>query len=280
MSKFIPNSFQVPNALVDELIADMKEAELKCFLLVIRKTAGWNKETDAISISQFMEALKLSRDAVISGCKRLVEKGLLIKLCGFRGVSVYSLDWSKIQTSQKSRLVRNSDATSLDFRQDLVRNSDTQTNTLQKTLKQNTTPLTPQGEAAPPEPKKSQPSGEKLDPENMALPEYVNHESWVAYCRMRKAKRAEIKTERTLELCLRDLAKHSGGDPKLATAILEQSIANTWTGLFALKNDTGKPSGAASTKPSAHHGFANKDYTPSAKWDEPEWAKESNNATQ
>ena len=37
-SKFIPNFLQVPNAVIDELLPDLTGAELKCYLVVIRKT--------------------------------------------------------------------------------------------------------------------------------------------------------------------------------------------------------------------------------------------------
>ena len=64
-SKFIPNSFQVPNAVVDELMAELSGAELKIYLFILRKTKGWNKEADAISVSQFMKACNLSNRKVI-----------------------------------------------------------------------------------------------------------------------------------------------------------------------------------------------------------------------
>ncbi|MDG6857184.1 hypothetical protein [Glaesserella parasuis] len=41
MSKFIPNSFQVPNAVVDELMSVLSGAEFKCYMLVVRQTTGW-----------------------------------------------------------------------------------------------------------------------------------------------------------------------------------------------------------------------------------------------
>lgn len=76
----------------------------------------------------------------------------------------------------------------------------------------------------------------KFNPETVDLPEYVDREVWIAYCRMRKAKRAEIKTENTVELCLNTIKRLSGGDSMLAKAILNQSIQNCYTGLFELKN--------------------------------------------
>ena len=96
-----------------------------------------------------------------------------------------------------------------------------------------------------------------LNPETVVLPEYVDRKTWIAYCRMRKAKRAEIKTEETLEKCLSDLEKFSGGDPQKAIAVLERSIGNTWTGLFEIKNY----SPVNPNKPNAHTGFQERKYT-------------------
>lgn len=108
-SRFIPNSFQVPNAVIDELMAELSGAELKLYLFVLRKTKGWNKEADAISVSQFMEACKLSNRKVIDGCKRLVELGLLAQVTGSRGTKVFSV---KNYTCEESSLVKKVHSTS------------------------------------------------------------------------------------------------------------------------------------------------------------------------
>lgn len=106
----------------------------------------------------------------------------------------------------------------------------------------------------------------KFNPETVALPDYVERERWVAYCRMRKAKKggAAIKTTHTVELCLADLAKFSGGRREVATAVLNQSISKTWTGLFPLHNTV------SPTKPNAHSGFAERDYGETIM---PDWAE-------
>ena len=104
-SKFIPNFLQVPNAVIDELLPDLTGAELKCYLVVIRKTKGWNKESDNISISQFMKATGLSNSAVIKACESLVKYGLLVKENGARNTGVYAVNsYSKI-THEKSSQV-------------------------------------------------------------------------------------------------------------------------------------------------------------------------------
>ena len=102
-SKFIPNFLQVPNAVIDELLPDLTGAELKCYLVVIRKTKGWNKESDNISISQFMKATGLSNSAVIKACESLVQYGLLVKENGTRNTGVYAVNsYSKITHEESS----------------------------------------------------------------------------------------------------------------------------------------------------------------------------------
>jgi hypothetical protein len=105
-SKFIPNFLQVPNAVIDELLPDLTGAELKCYLVVIRKTKGWNKESDNISISQFMKATGLSNSAVIKACESLVKYGLLIKKNGARNTGVYAVNSYSKTTCEESSHVK------------------------------------------------------------------------------------------------------------------------------------------------------------------------------
>lgn len=103
MSKFIPNAFQIPNSVIDELLAKLTCAELKCYLFVVRKTKGWNKESDSISVSQFMEVTGLSNRSVITACESLVEMGLLERSGGERKLNTYSVKAFEIsQTGEKS----------------------------------------------------------------------------------------------------------------------------------------------------------------------------------
>ena len=132
MSKFIPNAFQIPNSVIDELLAKLTCAELKCYLFVVRKTKGWNKESDSISVSQFMEVTGLSNRSVITACESLVEMGLLERSGGERKLNTYSVKAFEIsQTGEKS----SSDKTGENFSQtgeksssDLVKKVHTQNN--------------------------------------------------------------------------------------------------------------------------------------------------------
>ena len=145
MSDFIVNSFQLPNSVVDELLADLTGAELKCYLLVVRKTKGWNKEIDSISIGQFMEVTGLSNRSVITACDSLVEKGLLVRSGGERRLNTYSVKSFNIpQTGEKSssdKTGENIPQTGEKSSSDLVKKVHTQNNnknTIQNNNKKNT----------------------------------------------------------------------------------------------------------------------------------------------
>ena len=104
--------FIFPNSIIDELLQELSHSELKCYLCVLRKTKGWNKEEDAISVSQFMKVTGLSNKAVISACESLVEREILERKSGDRNTGIYSIKTYKTATSEKSSLVKNFPATS------------------------------------------------------------------------------------------------------------------------------------------------------------------------
>lgn len=54
MSKFIPNSFQVPNVLIDEYLSKISANAFKVYIVMVRKTKGWQKDYDSLSQSQIM----------------------------------------------------------------------------------------------------------------------------------------------------------------------------------------------------------------------------------
>ena len=267
-SRFIPNSFQVPNAVIDELMAELSGAELKCYLAILRKTKGWNKDFDAVSVTQLMSVTGLSNRAVIDACNHLVELNLLYQKTGSRGVKIFSVNLcnnftseksspvkkvhgtgekSSLVTSEKSSPVKKVHGTGEKSSLVTSEKSSHTKNNIKNTI-QNTPPISPQGESATP-------ANGKINAENIPLPDYVDRETWIAYCRMRKAKGAEIKTEDTIKRCLRDLEKLCGGSPDLARAILDQSIANTYTGLFALKSLPNRTvNSSASNDPFADNG--------------------------
>ena len=78
MSKFIPNSFQLPNAFVDEMLAQVSGSACKVYLLIVRKTRGWQKEKDCISYSQIQKNTGIkSHETIKNALNELLELGLI-----------------------------------------------------------------------------------------------------------------------------------------------------------------------------------------------------------
>jgi len=77
MSKYTPNSFQVTNAFVDEAMNKISDPAVKIYLIINRKTRGWNKEEDALSISQLEKLSGKSRPTVVKCTSELVKVGLV-----------------------------------------------------------------------------------------------------------------------------------------------------------------------------------------------------------
>ncbi|MFO0935115.1 MAG: replication protein [Gemmataceae bacterium] len=87
----IPNSTQVPDVILDHWMAELSGAEFKVLLYVARRTYGFGKESDKISLSQLAEGIRrrdgrvidrgtgLSKSGVKAACVTLIEKKLLIR---------------------------------------------------------------------------------------------------------------------------------------------------------------------------------------------------------
>lgn len=73
------NGFQIPNALVDQHMTKMPKVALQCYLFIARKTLGWHKSSDAISLSQFQEGgiSPNARSGLTAALKWLEGEGLI-----------------------------------------------------------------------------------------------------------------------------------------------------------------------------------------------------------
>lgn len=83
-----PRYTQVPDELFDELMAHLSGAELKVLLYVIRRTFGFKKDTDNISLSQICNGITTRDGEVLDkgtglslSTVQLAIKGLLKKQC-------------------------------------------------------------------------------------------------------------------------------------------------------------------------------------------------------
>ena len=74
-----PNYTQTPNDLFDNWLPKLKEIELKVLLVIMRKTFGWHKSRDQISLSQLEKFTGSDRKNILLAIDGLIEKGLVKK---------------------------------------------------------------------------------------------------------------------------------------------------------------------------------------------------------
>lgn len=72
-----PNFTMIPNVLFDSLMAKMDDSELRVTLALCRKLFGWHKARDHVSRSQLIELTGLSKNGVITGIEKGIQRGTI-----------------------------------------------------------------------------------------------------------------------------------------------------------------------------------------------------------
>src|SRR5436190_1567889 len=84
-----PNGTIVPDDVFDLIAPQLTEAELRVLLYIVRRTFGFKKDSDDISLKQMVEGIRtrdgrvldlgagLSKSAAARGARGLVEKGII-----------------------------------------------------------------------------------------------------------------------------------------------------------------------------------------------------------
>lgn len=218
MSQFIANSFQVPNAVVDELMAKMSANALRCYLLITRKTTGWGKNSDKISASQFMDYLGIKdKRTIYTALTELANLGLINAIKNNGGITEYSLVLEPSEPVTKNAGTKNATSDKKCI-EPVTKNvpttsnkkchstKDTIKNNITKKINNNFDPMT-------------------VKPKNVSIDVWKN---WIDY-RNSLGKKLQpqswLKQSQMLE---------AQTNPEL---IINQSIMNGWQGLFPLKNN-------------------------------------------
>jgi phage replication O-like protein O len=91
------NYTSIPNVIFDYWMEVLTPAEFKVLLCICRKTFGWHKYEDKISLKQIEKLTNLSRKGIIKCISKLVEFQLVIKIStltesGDNAINLYSID--------------------------------------------------------------------------------------------------------------------------------------------------------------------------------------------
>jgi hypothetical protein len=83
-----PNTTQVPDELFDRLLTVLSHSELKVLLYIIRRTFGFKKDSDNISLSQMLHGIKTKDGRILDHGAGLSKPSLLQALRGLQGKSI------------------------------------------------------------------------------------------------------------------------------------------------------------------------------------------------
>jgi predicted transcriptional regulator len=125
MKELVPNFTQIPNIILDDFLSLLNGSEIKVLLYICRRTYGFQKNSDSISISQICSGIKtkdgnvldsgtgLSNKPVIEALKKLEEYGLIksekvngnttkyyINTTYVKNTPVYKVHTSCVETTQ------------------------------------------------------------------------------------------------------------------------------------------------------------------------------------
>ena len=244
MSKFIPNSFQVPNAFVDEVLDKISDSACKIYLVICRKTRGWNKEMDSISLTQFEEITGKSRPTIVKCLKELIKVGLVMeeqstvhgntfKLGNETSIGCvlkfpskeFLLDESKSSGKKYlPLLVKNFNHASKNILPLLVKIFNTQSITI-KNNSQSNKKINKKRESVSEKPKTEKPN--EFNPRSVELPACVDPELWNNFVDMRISIKKPL-SENAVKLILKKLISFG----PLANQSLENSIIGNYQGVF------------------------------------------------
>ncbi|XOB41776.1 MAG: replication protein [Candidatus Nealsonbacteria bacterium] len=102
-NKLIPNSTQIPNVISDLIEPRVPEGEVRCLKYICRRTYGFHKERDRISLTQFTDGLKnkdgkrldygagLSRPSVVEALRNLIGANI-VKVIKTSGGNYYEIN--------------------------------------------------------------------------------------------------------------------------------------------------------------------------------------------
>lgn len=122
-----PNCTQCPNDILDRLLPILSPSQFKLVMAIVRKTYGWHKKSDDISLTQLERMTGMSRQTVIDASAPLRASGfIVIGRSGRRGVLNYSLNINVDTESLVKTLDQSKNLTTLNNTTSLVQILDTQ----------------------------------------------------------------------------------------------------------------------------------------------------------
>jgi phage replication O-like protein O len=89
----VPNHTQIPNEFIDKCMGELTHAQFKVLIAICRKTIGWHKHSDYISISQIVELANVSNKTVVQALKELEKMGYITTQKSKRSTTLITINY-------------------------------------------------------------------------------------------------------------------------------------------------------------------------------------------
>lgn len=209
-----PNYTQSPNFFYDVLLPQISSlAELKITSVIIRQTFGFHRQEKELSISTLMRLSGLSRQGAVDGVEKALARGTITRRPKAAGY-LYRLIVADVHdlVSQDSRPepVSDLDPPSQQIRPTVVNDSDPLKETVKRKVR-------------------------KKEEINLELPDWLSMAIWNRWTDFRRDCRKPLDTQSMVDAQIRTLQRlHDAGQD--IEAVIDQSIAARYQGLFEVKN--------------------------------------------
>lgn len=237
MSSFISNAFMLPNDLIDKgYMALMKGPALPCYLFIVRKTRGWNKSDDSISVSQLVKGTGYNKDSVLKGCEKLVQMGVIERKSFANQPAKYVLTDSifAVDILDSENIAGENIEGGVDILDNTLSKDSTHNNNSKTT---NTKTNKDKGDQKKSGSEKTEKSTSKKQPlfdaKAIELPVNVNRDLWIQFVDMRNSIRKPL-TENAVNLLIKKLV----GFGDQANQSLEASIIGSYQSVYPPKQQT------------------------------------------
>jgi len=206
----------IANEIAEALmLVNLSPYEVRIAWCILRKTYGWHKKEDRISLSQFQKDTNLKKPHICRTLSKLVMRNMIVTRIGNNKGIYYSFqkDYEKWKPlPKKVTLPKQVIDVTQTGNKSLPKQGHTKDNkdTKQKTLTK--------------------------DNVIFSLPDWIDQKVWDEFLEMCKTKK-HIPTKYAKNLIVKklDRLRHSGQDPG---EVLNQSIENGWKGVFELRGGT------------------------------------------
>ena len=87
-----PNGTIVPDDVFDRLMPELTEAELRVLLYIVRRTFGFKKDRDSISLSQMVQGIRTKDGRVLDRGTGMTRRGVMKGVAGLREKGIIQVE--------------------------------------------------------------------------------------------------------------------------------------------------------------------------------------------